>query len=184
MRRTISSALTTSSSRQPFVEPTSMYSMKRRTRPEPRKCSASASTSPSFAPRLTTALTLTGSPAATAASIPSSTRCTGKSTSFMARNASSSSESRLTVTRSRPAAERLAARDPHGADAEAGEQADDASQLLEGEQLATLEERVVAPEDLLRHAVDATEVAAVGDRDPQGLEWAAEAVEERFHAFS
>ena len=224
MLPTISSALTTSSSRQPFVEPTSMYSMKRRTWPLPRKCSASARTSPSFAPRLTTALTFTGSPAAAAASIPSSTCWTGKSTSFMARNASSSSESRLTVTRLRPAAasasafcgeeravrrqrelepvavgrldrgeqldevldvaadERLAAGEAHGADAEAGEDADDAGHLLEREQLAALEERVLAPEDLLRHAVDAAEVAAVGDRDAQGLERAPEPVEQRFHA--
>ena len=36
--------------------------------------------------------------------MPSSTRLTGKPTSFMARNVSSSSESRLTVTRRRPAA--------------------------------------------------------------------------------
>ena len=36
--------------------------------------------------------------------MPSSTRLTGKPTSFMARNVSSSSESRLTVTRWRPAA--------------------------------------------------------------------------------
>ena len=56
----------------------------------------------SLTPRLTTAFTFTGSPAAAAASIPSSTRCTGKSTSFIARKASSSSESRLTVTRSQP----------------------------------------------------------------------------------
>ena len=39
----------------------------------------------SLRPRLTTALTLTGMPAAAAASIPSSTRDTGKSTSFIAR---------------------------------------------------------------------------------------------------
>ena len=77
--------------------------MKRSTWPVPRKCSASATMPSSFAPRLTTAFTLTGSPAAAAASIPSSTLCTGKSTSFNARNASSSTESRLTVTRSRPA---------------------------------------------------------------------------------
>ena len=38
----------------------------------------------SLAPRLTTAFTLTGSPAAAAASIPSRTFCTGKSTSFSA----------------------------------------------------------------------------------------------------
>src|SRR5207244_659987 len=54
----------------------------------------------SLAPRLTTMFTFTGArPAAAAASIPSSTRATGKSTSFMARKTSSSSESRLTLTR-------------------------------------------------------------------------------------
>jgi hypothetical protein len=54
-------------------------------------------------PRLTTAFTLTGSPAADAASMPSSTRATGKSTSFIALKVSSSSESSDTVTRVRPA---------------------------------------------------------------------------------
>jgi hypothetical protein len=53
---------------------------------------------------LTTAFTFTGKPSAAAASIPSSTRATGKSTSFIAWKVSSSSESRLTVTRSSPAA--------------------------------------------------------------------------------
>src|SRR5581483_8538270 len=50
--------------------------------------------------------------------------------------------------------ERLAARDPHRADAEAREDPGDAGDLLEGEQLLPLEERVVAPEHLLRHAVE------------------------------
>ena len=58
----------------------------------------------SLRPRLTTAFTFTGSPAAAAASIPSSTLDTEKSTSFIRRNVSSSSESRLTVTRCSPAA--------------------------------------------------------------------------------
>ena len=48
-------------------------------------------------------------PAAAAASMPSSTRATGKSTSFIARKVASSSESRLTVTRFRPASRRLRA---------------------------------------------------------------------------
>ena len=62
----------------------------------------------SFRPRLTTTLTFTGRPASAAASIPASTRATGKSTSFIARNTSSSSESRLTVMRVSPASrERL-----------------------------------------------------------------------------
>ena len=72
----------------------------------------------------------------------------------------------------------LAACDAHRADAEAGEDADDARELLEREQLAALEERVVAAEDLLRHAVDAAEVAAVGDRDPQVAQRPPESVPE------
>ncbi len=80
-----------------------MYSMNRNVCGVPRKCPASATIPSSFAPRLTTAFTFTRRPAAAAASIPSSTRCTGKSTSFSARNVASSIESRLTVTRSRPA---------------------------------------------------------------------------------
>ena len=39
--------------------------------------------------------------------------------------------------------------------------------LLEGQDLVPRQERVVAPEDLLRHAVGAPEVAPVRDRDPQ-----------------
>ena len=59
----------------------------------------------SFSPRRTTMLIFTGaSPAASAASIPASTRATGNSTSFMHLNTVSSSESRLTVTRFSPAA--------------------------------------------------------------------------------
>ena len=76
IRATISAAGTTSSSCQPLLVPTSMYSMKR------RMCAGAAeplghlrrSTS-SLTPRLTTMLTLTGRPAAAAASMPSSTRC-------------------------------------------------------------------------------------------------------------
>src|SRR5205823_13610983 len=75
-----------------------------------------------------------------------------------------------------PAHERLAARDPNRAHAEGREDADDAGDLLEAQQLRALEKRVVPPEDLLRHAVDAAEVAAVGDRDAQRLERPAEAV--------
>ena len=58
----------------------------------------------SFTPRFTTMLILIGSrPAAAAASMPSITFATGKSASFMARKVASSSESRLTVTRCKPA---------------------------------------------------------------------------------
>ena len=180
-----------------------MYSMKRSVWPVPRKCSASATSSPSLTPRLTTQFTFTGSPAAAAASMPSSTRPAGKSTSFSAWNVASSSESRLTVIRPQArlrerlglggqqravrgqgqvgaerreqldqplevaAHERLAAGDAELLDAERHERLRDPRDLLEAEQLLAVEEAVGAAEDLLRHAVDAAEVAAVGDRDPQ-----------------
>src|SRR2546428_2714184 len=61
----------------------------------------------SFTPRLVTMLILIGArPAPCAASIPARTFATGKSTSFIARKVASSSESRLTVIRLRPAAAR------------------------------------------------------------------------------
>src|SRR4051812_37637787 len=77
--------------------------------------------------------------------------------------------------------ERLAARDADGADTELREDADDALDLLEGQQLLPLEERVVAPEDLFGHAIDAPEVAAVGDRHAQRLQRPAERIEQRLH---
>jgi hypothetical protein len=58
---------------------------------------------------LTTQLTFTGRPAAAAASMPSSTRATGKSASFIARKVSSSSASSETVTRRSPASASAAA---------------------------------------------------------------------------
>ena len=71
--------------RQPLVLPTSMYSMKRTMWPVPRKRAAIATMSPSLTPRFTTMLILIGaSPAAAAASMPSSTFATGKSASFIA----------------------------------------------------------------------------------------------------
>ena len=73
--------------------------------------------------------------------------------------------------------ERLAAREPQLVDAEADEDARHPLDLLEREQFLAVEEAVVAPEDLLRHAVDAAEVAAVGNRDPEVAERAAEAVQ-------
>ncbi len=163
-------------------------------------------------------LTLSGaSPAAAAASMPSSTRATGKSTSFIARNVASSSESRLTVTRLSPASARLraffassaplvvsvrssvaesspasrpaarcsgaaAARRRSGgscATPRLDEDARDARDLLERQQLGVRQERVVAAEDVLRHAVDAAEVAAVGDRDPQVVQRPAARVGDR-----
>src|SRR5579872_421394 len=64
----------------------------------------------SFTPRLTTIFTLMGwSPARSAAAIPSSTWSTEKPTSFIAVKTLLSRESRLTVTRSSPAARSAAA---------------------------------------------------------------------------
>ena len=72
--RAISSAAgTTSSSRQPFVVPTSMYSMKRREWPLSRKWRAISTIPSSLRPRLTTVFTFTGRPASVAASMPSRT---------------------------------------------------------------------------------------------------------------
>ena len=156
-------------------------------------------------PRFTTTLILIGaSPAAAAASMPSSTLATGKSTSFIARNVASSSASRLTVTRVRPASTRLRAffasseplvvsvrsRSPSFASISTSrstfrrssgsppvrrilatprshEDPGEARDLLEREQVGVRQELVVRIEDILRHAVDAAEIAAVGDRDAQ-----------------
>ena len=87
-----------------------MYSMKRRTTALPycsRNQRAIGTISPSLTPRCTTILTFTGAkPAASAASMPASTSATGKSASFMRRKMVSSSASRLTVMRLRPASAR------------------------------------------------------------------------------
>ena len=72
--------------------------------------------------------------------------------------------------------ERLAPGDPQLLGAEPDEDAGDPLDLLEREDLIVREERVVAPEDLLRHAVRAAEVAAVRDRDPQVAHGPAEQV--------
>ena len=164
-------------------------------------------------------LTLTGaSPASMAASIPSSTRATGKSMPFIAPKTASSSESRLTVTRWRPAsasgpasarrAEPLVVRvrssaPPSGRRMAASiamrlgrsrrtsgsppvirsfstpsddERPGDPLDLLEGQDLVVRQERVVAPEDLLGHAVRAAEVAPVGDRDAQVADGSTEGI--------
>ncbi len=90
--------------RQPFAVPASMYSMKRSVMPVPRNARASGRISASFMPRFKTVLTLTGRPAARAARIPASTPETGNPTSLIDWKSSSVSASRLTVTRSSPAA--------------------------------------------------------------------------------
>ena len=75
--------------------------------------------------------------------------------------------------------ERLAAGDPQLGDAEPHRRGGDTLDLAEGEQLLAFEIDVLAPEDLLRHAVDAAEVAAVGDRDPEIAYRPSEPVESR-----
>ena len=90
--------------RQPLEWPTSMYSIKRRMWPFSLKKRAIGRMLSSLSPRLTTMLTLIGlKPTLAAASIPSSTLSTAKSTSFMDLNILLSSESRLTVIRFNPA---------------------------------------------------------------------------------
>src|SRR5262249_11936781 len=79
------------------------------------------------------------------------------------------------------AEEGLAARDAQLANARVDEDAGDTCDLLEREQLAPVEEAVVAAVDLLRHAVDAAEIAAVGDRDAKVAQRPSEGVE-RVHA--
>ena len=77
-----------------------MYSMTRRIAPVSRDQRAMVRMLDSLRPRFTTMLILIGArPASRAAAIPSTTRAAGKSTPFIERNVSSSSESRLTVTR-------------------------------------------------------------------------------------
>jgi hypothetical protein len=81
-----------------------MNSMNRNMYCPPLNLRAIGKISCSFTPLFTTMLIFTGpNPASTAASIPSSTRPTGKSTSFIARKIPSSSASKLTVTRCNPA---------------------------------------------------------------------------------
>ena len=55
----------------------------------------------------------------------------------------------------------------------------DALELLEREEHRPLEELVAAAVDLLRHAVHAAEVAAVGDRDAQVAQRPTEAIHDR-----
>ncbi len=161
--------------------------------------------SPSFIPRFTTMLILIGaSPAAAAASIPSSTFATGKvgvvhrakrrvvervEAHRDAREAGVAQAARLlreqrAVGRQRdvgdagfrehrdqpldvPAQQRLAAGEPDLRHAARDEQLRDARDLLERQQIGVRKEMIVGVEDIPRHAVDAAEVAAVGDRDPQ-----------------
>ena len=75
-----------------------------------------------------------------------------------------------------PADQGLAAGDTDLLHAAGDERARDALDLLEGEELRAIEECVVPSVDLPRHAVDAAEVAAVGDGDAEIAERPAEGV--------
>ena len=81
-----------------------------------------------------------------------------------------------------PPHERLAAGEPELRDAEADEDAAPGGSISSKVSSSGGQEAEVAPEDLLRHAVDAAEVAAVGDRDPQVAQRPAEPVESRHTA--
>ncbi len=72
--------------------------------------------------------------------------------------------------------ERFATGEAHLLDAEPGEDPRQPRELLERQQLVLRHELIAAAEDLLRHAVDAAEVATIGDRDPQIPERPAERV--------
>src|SRR6185436_15842186 len=75
------------------------------------------------------------------------------------------------------AQQRLAAREPHLLDAVPHEDPCEPRQLLERQQILAMQERELRTEDLLRHAVRASEVAAIGDGDPQVANRPAERVE-------
>jgi hypothetical protein len=75
--------------------------------------------------------------------------------------------------------QRLAAGEAHLLHAQAGEQARQARGLLEPEHFLVRQELEVAVEGFPRHAVHAAEVAAVGDRDAQVAQAAAERIRER-----
>ena len=76
--------------------------------------------------------------------------------------------------------ERLAARDPQLLDAQCHERASRALDLLEAQDLVLGQERVVATEHFLGHAIRAAEVAAIRDGDAQVVERPSERIE-RFH---
>ena len=106
----ISEALTTSSRLHPLVVPTSMYSMNRTAMSLLENLSTISMISFSFEFLLTTVLIFTGpKPTDSAASIPAITAATVWPESVIAAKVASSMASRLTVTLSRPAAERAGA---------------------------------------------------------------------------
>src|SRR6266480_1989111 len=75
--------------------------------------------------------------------------------------------------------QRLSSRQADLLDAQRREDARDACDLLEGEQLPALEEVEVAPVDLLGHAVDAAEVASIRDGDAEIPDGASQKIAER-----
>ena len=101
---------TTAAASQPLRLPTSMYSMKRMATSWPAKARTRSSTVWSLTPRCTTALSLMGAkPASCARAIPARTRSMGMPSPFIRAKVSGSVESRLTVTRRKPAARSAAA---------------------------------------------------------------------------
>ena len=77
------------------------------------------------------------------------------------------------------AQQRLAAGQPYFANAELDVNPREPHDFLERQKVGVWKERIVAPEDVLRHAVDAAEIAAVGDRNPQVVHRAAALIDER-----
>ena len=80
-----------------------------------------------------------------------------------------------------PTKQRLTAGEAELAHAERDRGTGNACQLVEVEQLLAVEESVTVAEDLLRHAVRATEVATICDRDPEVPKWTTEGVEDLRH---
>ncbi len=74
--------------------------------------------------------------------------------------------------------QRLAAGQADLLHAACGEDTGDARDLFEGQQIGARQERIVAAEHRLRHAIHAAEVAAIGDRDAQVAHRPAEGIEE------
>src|SRR5262245_21538820 len=70
---------------------------------------------------------------------------------------------------------RLAAGQPQATDAQLRNNTDEASDFFKGEDFAAREELDI----FVRHAIEAADVAAVGDADPQARVHTSEAVEER-----
>ena len=77
------------------------------------------------------------------------------------------------------AQQRLAAGQPNFANAELDVDPREPHDFLECQQFRVRKERIVAPENVLRHAVHAAEIAAVGDRDPQVVHRTAALIDER-----